>query len=218
MNKIKNYFFSGILIVAPLGLSIYVAWIVVRLADRIFRPFIPLEQFGMPAEIPGVGLIVAFLFFTILGAIAGSFFGKIYHKVVDGILSKIPGLNSIYSTVKQIIDTFATTQSNAFKEVVLIEYPQKDIFALAFLTSETKGEIASKKNKKMINVFMPSTPNPTTGFLMFVPLSKCTRLSMSVDQAIKYIISAGLVTPNTPAIKKTIVKNKVSNNKRLAKK
>ena len=218
MNKIKNYFFSGILIVAPLGLSIYVAWIVVRLADRIFRPFIPLEQFGMPAEIPGVGLVVAFLFFTILGAIAGSFFGKIYHKVVDGILSKIPGLNSIYSTVKQIIDTFATTQSNAFKEVVLIEYPQKDIFALAFLTSETKGEIASKKNKKMINVFMPSTPNPTTGFLMFVPLSKCTRLSMSVDQAIKYIISAGLVTPNTPAIKKTIVKNKVTNNKRLAKK
>ena len=218
MNKIKNYFFSGILIVAPLGLSIYVAWIVVRLADRIFRPFIPLEQFGIPAEIPGVGLVVAFLFFTILGAIAGSFFGKIYHKVVDGILSKIPGLNSIYSTVKQIIDTFATTQSNAFKEVVLIEYPQKDIFALAFLTSETKGEIASKKNKKMINVFMPSTPNPTTGFLMFVPLSKCTRLSMSVDQAIKYIISAGLVTPNTPAIKKTIVKNKVSNNKRLAKK
>ena len=218
MNKIKNYFFSGILIVAPLGLSIYVAWIVVRLADRIFRPFIPLEQFGMPAEIPGVGLVVAFLFFTILGAIAGSFFGRIYHKVVDGILSKIPGLNSIYSTVKQIIDTFATTQSNAFKEVVLIEYPQKDIFALAFLTSETKGEIASKKNKKMINVFMPSTPNPTTGFLMFVPLSKCTRLSMSVDQAIKYIISAGLVTPNTPAIKKTIVKNKVTNNKRLAKK
>ena len=218
MNKIKNYFFSGILIVAPLGLSIYVAWIVVRLADRIFRPFIPLEQFGMPAEIPGVGLVVAFLFFTILGAIAGSFFGKIYHKVVDGILSKIPGLNSIYSTVKQIIDTFATTQSNAFKEVVLIEYPQKDIFALAFLTSETKGEIASKKNKKMINVFMPSTPNPTTGFLMFVPLSKCTRLSMSVDQAIKYIISAGLVTPNTPAIKKTIVKKKVTNNKRLAKK
>ena len=145
MNKIKNYFFSGILIVAPLGLSIYVAWIVVRLADRIFRPFIPLEQFGMPAEIPGVGLVVAFLFFTILGAIAGSFFGKIYHKVVDGILSKIPGLNSIYSTVKQIIDTFATTQSNAFKEVVLIEYPQKDIFALAFLTSETKGEIALKK-------------------------------------------------------------------------
>ncbi len=218
MNKIKNYFFSGILIVAPLGLSIYVAWIVVRLADRIFRPFIPLEQFGMPAEIPGVGLVVAFLFFTILGAIAGSFFGRIYHKVVDGILSKIPGLNSIYSTVKQIIDTFATTQSNAFKEVVLIEYPQKDIFALAFLTSETKGEIASKKNKKMINVFMPSTPNPTTGFLMFVPLSKCTRLSMSVDQAIKYIISAGLVTPNTPAIKKTIVKKKVTNNKRLAKK
>ena len=232
MNKIKNYFFSGILIVAPLGLSIYVAWIVVRLADRIFRPFIPLEQFGMPAEIPGVGLVFAFLFFTILGAIAGSFFGKIYHKVVDGILSKIhklqgwwpkiyskiPGLNSIYSTVKQIIDTFATTQSNAFKEVVLIEYPQKDIFALAFLTSETKGEIASKKNKKMINVFMPSTPNPTTGFLMFVPLSKCIRLSMSVDQAIKYIISAGLVTPNTPAIKKTIVKKKVTNNKRLAKK
>lgn len=217
MKRIQNYFISGILIVAPLGLSVYVAWVVVRLADKIFRPFIPLEQLGIPSEIPGVGLIVAFLFFTILGAIAGSFFGKIYHKIVDGILSKIPGLNSIYSTVKQIIDTFATTQSNAFKEVVLIEYPQKDIYALAFLTSETKGEIAKKKNLKMINVFMPSTPNPTTGFLMFVPLSKCIRLSMSVDQAIKYIISAGLVTPSAPAIKKTIIKKK-STTKRLTKK
>ena len=132
-------------------------------------------------------------------------------------MSKIPGLNSIYSTVKQIIDTFATTQSNAFKEVVLIEYPQKDIYALAFLTSETKGEIAAKKKMKMINVFMPSTPNPTTGFLMFVPMSKCIRLSMSVDQAIKYIISAGLVTPNAPAIKKTIIKKKTST-KKLTKK
>ena len=110
MKKIQNYFFSGILIVAPLGFSVYVAWIVVRLADRIFRPFVPLERLGIPSEIPGVGLVVAFLFFTILGAIAGSFFGRFYHKVVDGILSKIPGLNSIYSTVKQIIDTFATTQ------------------------------------------------------------------------------------------------------------
>ena len=217
MKKIQNYFFSGILIVAPLGLSVYVAWVVVGLADRIFRPFVPLEQLGIPSEIPGVGLIVAFVFFTILGAIAGSFFGRFYHKVVDGILSKIPGLNSIYSTVKQIIDTFATTQSNAFKEVVLIEYPQKDIYALAFLTSETKGEISARKKIKMINVFMPSTPNPTTGFLMFVPLSKCIRLSMSVDQAIKYIISAGLVTPTAPAIKKTIIKKKTST-KRLAKK
>tara|TARA_B100000579_G_scaffold14868_1_gene10564 strand:- start:2112 stop:2765 length:654 start_codon:yes stop_codon:yes gene_type:complete len=213
MNRIQKYFISGILIVAPLGLSLYVAWFVVRLTDRIFRPFIPLERLGIPSEIPGVGLIVAFLFFTILGAIAGSFFGKFYHRIVDGILSKIPGLNSIYGTVKQIIDTFATTQSNAFKEVVLIEYPQKDIFALAFLTAETKGEIAKRKNRKMINVFMPSTPNPTTGFLMFVPISKCTRLSMSVDQAIKYIISAGLVTPSAPTIKKAIIKNKRSTRK-----
>ena len=141
MKKIQSYFISGILIVAPLALSLYVAWVVVGLADRIFRPFIPLDKFGIPTEIPGVGLIVAFLFFTILGAIAGSFFGRLYHRIVDATLSKIPGLNSIYNTVKQIIDTFATTQSNAFKEVVLIEYPQKDIYALAFLTRETKGEI-----------------------------------------------------------------------------
>jgi|TARA_A200000113_G_scaffold168098_1_gene152911 uncharacterized membrane protein len=214
MKKIQSYFISGILIVAPLGLSLYVAWIVVRLADRIFRPFVPLSQFGFPSEIPGVGLIVAFLFFTILGAVAGSFFGRLYHRIVDATLSKIPGLNSIYNTVKQIIDTFATSQSNAFKEVVLIEYPQKDMYALAFLTSETKGEIAIRKNKKMINVFMPSTPNPTTGFLMFVPLSKCTKLTMSVDQAIKYIISAGLVAPSAPTIKKALPKVK----KKLAKK
>ena len=208
MKKIQNFFLSGILIVAPLALSLYAAWFVVGIADKIFRPFIPLEQFGIPNEIPGVGLIIAFLFFTIVGAIAGSFFGRLYHKIVDGVLSRIPGLSSIYSTVKQIIDTFATSSSNSFKEVVLIEYPQKGMYALAFLTSETKGEIAYKKNKKMINVFMPSTPNPTTGFLMFIPLSKVTRLSMTVDQAIKYIISAGLITPSTPKIKKAIIKKK----------
>ena len=98
MKKIQNHFISGILIVAPLALSIYVAWVVVGIADKIFRPFIPLNKFGIPSEIPGVGLIVAFLFFTILGAIAGSFFGKLYHRVVDAVLSKIPGLNSIYNT------------------------------------------------------------------------------------------------------------------------
>ena len=149
-------------------------------------------------------------FFTIIGAIAGSFFGRLYHKIVEGILSKIPGLSSIYSTVKQLIDTFAGSKSNSFKEVVLIEYPQKGMYAIGFLTSETKGEIAQRKSKKLINVFMPSTPNPTTGFLMFVPLTMITKLSMSVDQAIKYIISAGIITPTTPVIKKAITKKKLT--------
>ena len=198
------------LIVAPLALSLYAAWVVVGIADNIFRPFVPLEQFRIPKNIPGVGLIIAFVFFTIIGAIAGSFFGRLYHKIVEGILSKIPGLSSIYSTVKQLIDTFAGSKSNSFKEVVLIEYPQKGMYAIGFLTSETKGEIAQRKSKKMINVFMPSTPNPTTGFLMFVPLSMITKLSMSVDQAIKYIISAGIITPTTPVIKKAITKKKLT--------
>ncbi|MDA1284184.1 MAG: DUF502 domain-containing protein [Proteobacteria bacterium] len=208
MKKIQNFFLSGLLIIAPLALSLYAAWFVVGIADNIFKPFVPLGQFGIPSNIPGVGLIVAFVFFTIIGAIAGSFFGRIYHKIVEGVLSKIPGLNTIYSTVKQIIDTFATTKSNAFKEVVLIEYPQKGMYAIGFLTSETKGEIAKKKNEKMINVFMPSTPNPTTGFLMFVPLRSVIKLSMTVDQAIKYIISAGLIAPNVRVIKKSITKKK----------
>ena len=93
---------------------------------------------------------------------------------------------------------------------MLIEYPQKGMYAIGFLTSETKGEIAQRKGKKMINVFMPSTPNPTTGFLMFVPLSIVTKLSMSVDQAIKYIISAGIITPTAPVIKKAITKKKLT--------
>ena len=210
MKKIQNFFLSGMLIVAPLALSLYAAWFVVGIADNIFRPFVPLEQFGIPKNIPGVGLIIAFVFFTIIGAIAGSFFGRLYHKIVEGILSKIPGLSSIYSTVKQLIDTFAGSKSNSFKEVVLIEYPQKGMYAIGFLTSETKGEIAQRKSKKMINVFMPSTPNPTTGFLMFVPLTMITKLSMSVDQAIKYIISAGIITPTTPVIKKAITKKKLT--------
>ena len=210
MKKIQNFFLSGLLIVAPLALSLYAAWFVVGIADNVFRPFVPLEQFGIPKNIPGVGLIIAFVLFTIIGAIAGSFFGRLYHKIVEGILFKIPGLSSIYSTVKQLIDTFAGSKSNSFKEVVLIQYPQKGMYALGFLTSNTKGEIAQIKGKKMINVFMPSTPNPTTGFLMFIPLSMITKLSMNVDQAIKYIISAGIITPTDTIIKKAIAKKKLT--------
>ena len=131
MKRIQKYFISGILIVAPLALSLYVAWIVVGIADNIFKPFIPLHKFGIFNDIHGVGLIVAFVFFTIIGAVAGSFFGRLYQSIVDSVLSKIPGLNSIYNTVKQIIETFAGSanwdaaiewlekETNAYEQAIL---------------------------------------------------------------------------------------------------
>ena len=207
MKKIRTHFISGILIVAPLALSLYVAWIVIGIADNIFRPLLPLHKFGLPRNIPGAGLLVAFVVFTLIGAVAGGFIGRFYHRVVEGIFTRIPGINTIYSTIKQIIDTFATTKSNAFKEVVLIEYPLKGTYALGFLTAETTGEVSKVISGKMINVFMPSTPNPTTGFLMFIPLKNVKRLDMTVDQAIKFIISAGMITPHHPVIKKALPKN-----------
>jgi uncharacterized membrane protein len=164
----------------------------------LVTPLIP-ERYNresyLPFGLPGLGVVIAVVFLTLLGAVATNFFGRTLLSMGESLLDRMPIIRSIYSTLKQIFETVASTNSGSFKDVVLVEYPRKDIWAIAFVTSETKGEIQDRTIEDVVNVFLPTTPNPTSGFLLFVPKKDLVYLNMTVDDGMKYIISAGLVVP-----------------------
>ena len=172
-RKLSNNFFKGILISAPIIITFYIAWGLIKFFDKKASPLLG----TFPYEIPGFGLITVFIFFA-------------------KILSKMPILRNIYKGLKQLFEAILTHKSNSFREVVLIEYPRQGIWAMGFLTGLTKGEVNRKTKNQMVNIFLPTTPNPTSGFLLFVPKKDIIRLIMTVEEGIKMIISAGMLTPS----------------------
>ena len=197
INFIKRYFFTGLLISAPIGATIYITIFIVEfiaglVPDR-FNPngLLP-EIIGY--KIPGLELIIAFLSFILIGLIFPTLFGKAILGYFDNLITRIPLAGNVYKAIKQITETFSNTDS-AYQKVVLIEYPRKDIYAIGFMTGETKGEIKERQKIEMVNVFVPTTPNPTSGFLLFIPKDDIVELDMSVEDAIKLVVSAGMVVP-----------------------
>ena len=197
INFIKRYFFTGLLISAPIGATIYITIFIVEfiaglVPDR-FNPngLLP-EIIGY--KIPGLELIIAFLSFILIGLIFSTLFGKAILGYFDNLITRIPLAGNVYKAIKQITETFSNTDS-AYQKVVLIEYPRKDIYAIGFMTGETKGEIKERQEIEMVNVFVPTTPNPTSGFLLFIPKDDIVELDMSVEDAIKLVVSAGMVVP-----------------------
>ena len=191
-RKISNNFFKGILISAPLIITFYIAWGLIKFFDKKVSPL-----FGtFPYEIPGFGLITVFIFFAIIGLITTGLLGRIFSTFFEKILSKMPILRNIYSGLKQLFETILTQKANSFREVVLIKYPREGIWAMGFLTGDTKGEVNRKTKNQMVNIFLPTTPNPTSGFLLFLPKKDIIRFSMTVEDGIKMIISAGMLTPS----------------------
>ena len=199
VNFIKRYFFTGLLISAPIGATIYITIFIVEfiagLVPQRFNPngLLP-EIIGY--EIPGLELIIAFLSFILIGLIFSTLFGKAILGYFDNLITRIPFAGNVYKAIKQITETFSNADA-AYQKVVLIEYPRKDIYAIGFMTGETKGEIKDRKKIDMVNVFVPTTPNPTSGFLLFVPKEDAVELDMSVEDAIKLVVSAGMVIPPT---------------------
>ena len=191
-RKISNNFFKGILISAPIIITLYIAWGLIKFFDKKASPLLG----TFPFEIPGFGLITVFIFFAIIGFITTGLLGRIFSSFIEKVLSKMPVLRNIYSGLKQLFEAILSKKSNSFREVVLLEYPRKGIWAMGFLTGETKGEVNRKTKNKMVNVFLPTTPNPTSGFLLFVPKKDIFSLTMTVEEGIKMIISAGLLTPS----------------------
>ncbi len=199
--KLRNYFLTGLIIVGPVGITIYILWWFVNLIDAWVKPLIPhqyLPETYLPFSVPGVGLIFAILGLMVVGALAANLFGRTIVSWGEMMLDRMPIVRSVYRALKQIFETVLSQSSASFQQVGLIEYPRKGIYSLVFISTQTRGEIATRMSEHdgMLSVFLPTTPNPTSGFLLFVPRRDVLVLDMSVEEAAKMVISAGLVVPN----------------------
>ena len=207
LARLRTYLLTGIVVSAPIAITIYLTWLFVVAVDRRVTPLIPPQynpESYLPFSIPGLGVIIVVLFLILLGMATANFFGRQLLALGERLVDRMPVVRTIYGTLKQIFETVASQSSMSFREVVLIEYPRKGLWAIAFVTAPTQGEIGALHDEDMVNLFLPTTPNPTSGFLLFAPKKDCKFLSMSVEEGVKYVISAGLVTPatkeGTPAV------------------
>ena len=197
-GKLKAYFFTGILVTAPVMITFFVAYKLIVFVDVSVNKLLP-PQFALnnylPFTIPGLGIIILVVALILIGMFAAGFLGRFFLRLGEWIVYKVPFISSVYSLLKQIFETFLSSKSDAFKKVVLLEYPRKGIWILGFVCTDTEGEVKDIVKKDMVNVFIPTTPNPTSGFLIFVPREDVVELEMSVEDGIKFVISGGIVSP-----------------------
>lgn len=198
MGRIRAYFLTGLLVTAPLSITILVAWVFVDFVDQKVTPLIPKTynpETYLPFSIPGMGLLIVLVSLTVVGMLTAGFVGKLLVRISESIMARMPVISGIYSATKQIFETVLAQKSQAFREAVLIEYPRRGIWAIGFITGTTKGEVQNLTEEQCVNIFLPTTPNPTSGFLLFVPKGELIPLNMTVEQAVKMVISGGIVTP-----------------------
>ncbi len=196
--RLRNYFLAGVLVAAPVGITFLLTWKVIAFIDDTFTPLLPPNwnpETYLPFSVPGLGLVVAVVFLTVAGFIATGIAGRALLRLGERLVAKVPVARSIYSWTKQVFETVLSQQSTAFNEVVLIEYPSRGIWAVGFITGQTVGEVQQLTAETVYNVFIPATPNPTTGFLLFIPDRDIHRLDMTVEEGIKLVISGGIVMP-----------------------
>ena len=189
---LRNYFITGVVVLIPIGFTLYLTKFIIGISSKIIPQNINPNNY-LPYAIPGIEIFISIIFITIVGGLSLSFLGKRILKLIDDLFKKIPFLRTIYSAILQMTETFSN-KDNDKKSVVLIEYPRKGVWAVGFATKENNGEMSEKTNKKLINVFVPTTPNPTSGFLLMFPLEDVIYLNMSFEEASKFIVSAGTST------------------------
>ena len=187
---LRNYFITGVVVLIPIGFTLYLTKFIIGISSTIIPQNINPNSY-LPYAIPGIEIIISVVFITFVGGLSLSFLGKRILKLIDDLFKRIPVLRTIYSAIVQMTETFSNKDDNDKKSVVLVEYPRKGVWAVGFATKENKGEMAEKTNKKLINVFVPTTPNPTSGFLLVVPKKDLIYLDVSFEQASKFIVSAG---------------------------
>ena len=190
---LRNYFITGVVVLIPIGFTLYLSKILIGVSSKIIPQNINPNNY-LPFAIPGIEILISLIFITIVGGLSLSFLGKRVLKLIDDLFKRIPVLRTIYSAILQMTETFSNKDDNGKKSVVLIEYPRKGVWAVGFATKENKGEMADKTNKQLINVFVPTTPNPTSGFLLMFPIDEVIYLNMTFEEASKFIVSAGTST------------------------
>ena len=191
---LRNYFITGVVVLIPIGFTLYLSKILIGLSSKLLPENINPNSY-LPFAIPGIEIIISLIFITVVGGLSLSFLGKKILKLIDDLFKRIPLLRTIYSAISQMTETFSK-KDNDKKSVVLIEYPRKGVWAVGFATRENKTEMAKKTNQKLINVFIPTTPNPTSGFLLMFPIDEVIYLNMTFEEASKFIVSAGTSSGN----------------------
>ena len=193
LARLRNYFLAGIVVLVPIGFTLYLTIFLIKISSKLLPNEINPNNY-LPFSIPGLEILLSVIIIIIVGGISLSFFGKRIVSLINDIFKKIPILRTIYSAIGQMTQSFTSTGKDK-KSVVLVEYPKKGSWAVGFATKENDGEISKKVNKQMINVFVPTTPNPTSGFLLMYPKDEVIYLDMSFEEASKFIVSAGTSDP-----------------------
>ena len=191
--KIRNYFFTGVIVLIPIGFTLYLSKFLINISSKVLPNYINPNSY-LAFSIPGLEILITILFITIVGGLSLSFLGKKILKLIDKLFKQIPLLGTFWSAIQQMSESFKQNKHKK-KSVVLIEYPRKGIWAVGFATKENEGEITNKIQKKVLNIFVPTTPNPTSGFLLMVPIEDVIYLDMSFEEASKFIVSAGTTSP-----------------------
>ena len=193
--NIRNYFFTGVVVLIPIGFTLYLTKILINLSSRLIPEEINPNTY-LHFEIPGLEIFLTIIFITIIGGLSLSFLGRKFLQIIDDLFKRIPILRTIYSAIGQMTETFTQKNDNENKKsVVLVEYPKKGTWAVGFATKENKGKIKNKLNRDLVNVFVPTTPNPTSGFLLMYPKEDLIYLDMTFEEASKFIVSAGTSNP-----------------------
>lgn len=196
--RLRTYLLAGIVVTAPIGITIYLAVLFVEFVDGQMRGLVPAEYDPtryLPFDIPGLGVLALLLMLLVVGFFAAGLIGRMVFRIGESLIDRVPVVRSVYGALKQIFETVFADSSSSFREVVLVEYPRRGLWAMGFITGRTRGEVRERIDRDLVNVFLPTTPNPTSGFLLFVPRDDLVHLDMSVEEGIKMVISAGIVTP-----------------------
>lgn len=212
LTRLRNYFLTGFIVSAPIAITVYLVWTFIGWVDSWVIPYVPesyIPDHYLPFSVPGFGLIIALILITLIGFLTAGIIGRSIVTYGEHMLNRMPLIRNLYAALKQIFQTVFSQQETSFEKIGLLEYPRKGIWAVVFIATETKGEVGAKlteMGKETLSVFLPTTPNPTSGFLLFVPKEDVKVLDMSVEDGAKLVISAGLVAPEYKATVKKIAR------------
>jgi len=198
MARFRRYFFTGILVTAPISITIYLTYIFLSFVDSKVVHLLPADWYEAiypKTTIPGLGLVMVIAGFILIGWFATNFLGRLFIRLSEYIVDRMPVIRTLHSAIKQIFETIMASQSSAFREVIMLEYPRKGVWSIGFVTGVTQGEVQSHTAQETVNVFVPTTPNPTSGYLLFVPRKEIKYLEMSVEEGVKLVVSAGIIAP-----------------------
>ena len=209
MARLRRYLLTGIVVTAPIAITIYLTYIFFSFIDKHVGKIIPELWYQGPygtTTVPGLGVVIAVLFFITIGWLATNFLGKLIIGFYEYVLDRMPVIRTIYGATKQLFETIMASQSSAFREAVMLEYPRKGVWSIGFVTGRSEGEVQELTKEETINVFVPTTPNPTSGYLLFVPKKELKYLDMTVEEAVKLVVSAGIISPPTIEEKEELAK------------